>query len=208
VVEFDAAAAAPVDDGQIQGLDPDAAPPDTTSTGSVAEALDASSAVDENAVAPDASDATSDAVTLCTRLDNPLRPAGIAQLSLLVEQAYVRLVYSDCDVGAMISTNGDTLFDFQNALVAWNLQLWGCDGQSTTQLGLLRDGFVGVTSADVARLSDHYVAAASQVLAMSAEEELAMRDTLSRLTATAILVASDAFSLSVCAADAADGGGS
>src|SRR5205085_5795933 len=127
-----------------------------------------------------------------------LLPARVAQLSLMVQRAYVRSVYLDCDVGRMIAANEDTLSDFENAVVAWNLQFWGCNDQTTTTFGILRAGFDGVTSADVARLIDHYVAAATPELSMSPPEVLSMRAGLEKLGAPATIVASAEFSLSRC----------
>jgi hypothetical protein len=153
---------------------------------------------------PDA-DASSTSPPLCVRLDDPRLPAKTAELSLLVQRAYVRAVYLDCDVAEMIATDEDTLSDFENALVAWNLQFWGCNGQTTTTLGIVRAGFDEITSTDAARLVDHYVEAATGLLSMSSSEQLSMRDALAHLVAMADVRPSDQFSLSRCnALDASD----
>jgi hypothetical protein len=210
------------DDAATPALDIDAmeAPPDagagaespadnsTAASSGELIAEDAAEAGESDASAEGAASADSgtpdgpSALTLCLRLQDPRRPAGTVQLSLMVQQAYVRLVYLDCDVAAMIAQDEDTLSEFQNALVAWNLHFWGCDDQPPTDLGILRAGFDGVTSADIARLIDHYIASANQVLVMSAGEEGSMRAALASLGALAAPRASNEFSLSTCTADA------
>jgi hypothetical protein len=202
VVEGDVAE---LDDGDASPAAESAIAPDEAGPGD-ATTFDAT---DDHAREPNDSSATP---ALCVRLENPLLPAGTAQLSLMVQRAYVAAVYQDCDVGQMIAADEDTLSDFQNALIAWNLQFWGCNGQTTTTLGIVRAGFDGVTAADVDRLVDHYVAAATEVLSMSSPEALSMREAFAELAAAATLRASNEFSLSRCdtldaaAADAPEGG--
>src|SRR5262249_29947836 len=145
-------------DGDARAAEGDGAaatPSDATAAEPESEAADERAANDDTPVLDDGAsdgDVSSGTPALCVRLQNPLLPAGTAELSLMVQRVYVRSVYLDCEVAEMIAADEDTLSAFQNALVAWNLQFWGCDGQTTTALGIVRAGFDDVTTTDVARL--------------------------------------------------------
>jgi hypothetical protein len=160
-------------------------------------ATDASSPADGSAIS----------LTLCSRLNDPQRPAHTSTLSFDVVQTYVRLVYLDCAVARMVADDEDTLSVFQNALVSWNLSFWGCRAEGTGLLGILRQGFNDATPNVIARLVEHYVAACNQVLLLSPPEELEMRQALTVLSASLVPEA-DALSLSICAVEAGpdDGG--
>ena len=189
----------PVEEGDA-GLDASGASLETDGSedgDSDAAPADASSEVDGSTIE----------LTLCSRLDDPQRPAHTSTLSMDVEQTYIRLVYLDCSVARMVTDDEDTLSVFQNALVSWNLTFWGCRAEGTSQLGILRAGFDDATPGEIARLVEHYVAACNQVLLLSPPEELEMRQALAVLGASLVPDA-DALTLSTCAVEAgSDDGG-
>ncbi len=147
---------------------------------------------------------------LCVRLYDPMRPNGITQLSEQVNKEYVTRVYRDCNVSKMARTDLDTIFEFYNDLLPFSLDLWGCTMHNAMGFGLVRANIniTDLTSADAARLVEHYVAAATSVLRLDATEATQMRLDLTRLSALGITRQSDEFALSMCTADAgADGEG-
>src|SRR5206468_881402 len=110
----------------------------------------------------------------------------------------------DCDVAKLVKAEIDTLFMFVNDLLFFSLDLWDCSKHTATDFGLGRPEFPDMTSADVARLIDHYMAAATKILRLDASEAAQMRADLTALGALAIARPSAEFALSMCGPD---GGG-
>jgi hypothetical protein len=157
---------------------------------------------DANSGASDSSDAARPA--LCIRLYDPTNPDQVNKLAEQVEGDFFDRVYRDCDVSKMVRTEVDTLFNFANDLLLYSLDLWGCSKHPVMDFGLARTEFPDLTSADVARLIDHYMAAATKVLRLDAGEAAHMRADLTRLGALAVKRQSTEFALSMCTPD---GGG-
>jgi hypothetical protein len=174
------------------------------------------------AVGPDgsASDAASEAAEgradasdagrsiLCVRLSDPTRPNAITMLAEQVDKEYVTRVYRDCNVARMAREDLDTIFQFYNDLLIFSLDLWGCTQRQVSTFGILRPiSVTELTSADAARLIDHYVGAATTILRLDIAEAAQMRQDLTRLGQTAITRTSPEFALSTCGVDGGTEGG-
>jgi hypothetical protein len=151
---------------------------------------------------PDSADAARSG--LCIRLYDPMKPNYVNTLAEQVEGDYLNRVYKDCDVAKLVQAETDTLFMFANDLLFFSLDLWGCTKNTAMDFGLGRPEFPEMTSADVARLIDHYMAAATKILGLDTSEAAQMRADLTALGASAIAHPSEEFALSMCGAD---GGG-
>jgi hypothetical protein len=163
--------------------------------------------------APEASESGADASDagrsiLCVRLSDPQRPNAITMLAEQVDKEYVTRVYRDCNVARMAREDLDTIFQFYNDLLIFSLDLWGCTQRQVTTFGILRPiSVTELTSADVARLVDHYVGAAGTILHLDMAEAAQIRQDLTGLGQTAITRTSQEFALSTCGADGGTEGG-
>ena len=108
-------------------------------------------------------DTSAEPLQLCLRLDDPTRPGILTELTNSVRKEYFRLLYLDCDVGLAVRPS-TIVPEFANDLIDWNFDFWGCRQSPTTKFGLVRKGTRELTSADAARLIDHYLEAATLVL--------------------------------------------
>jgi hypothetical protein len=149
-----------------------------------------------------ASEGDAGRTVLCVRLFDPARPNSASMLAEQVEVDYFARLNHDCDVAKLQKTQLDTFFNFQNDLILYQLDLWGCTQQAAEGFGISRPEFPNLTSADVARLIDHYVAAATKVLMLSAAEAAQIRSDITVFGAAAITRQSDEFSLSMCLPEA------
>lgn len=137
---------------------------------------------------------------LCRRLPAP------QQKSQEVVLAYRRHVYQDCRAQRMILENGSEVYVFLNTLNAWTFAIWGCTSAAASGFGPLRDGFT-VTVADLVLLSQLYVTATDQVIELSVQERVELRDALERLAAAVPVAAGVHHQLAVCEDGVAGAGG-
>jgi hypothetical protein len=143
---------------------------------------------------------------LCVRLYDPMKPNYVNTLSEQVEGDFFNRVYKDCDVAKLVQAETDTIFMFANDLLFFSLDLWGCSKRPVTGFGLGRPEFPDMTSADVARLIDHYMAAATKILRLDDTEAAFMRADLTALGKGAVSRQSNEFALSMCGLDGGDAG--
>jgi hypothetical protein len=200
----------PSDDGHDDALDGrDAAHDVGRADGDAATGLDARHDGGGGGQDGDAaSEGDAGRTVLCVRLFDPMRPNSANMLSEQVLNDYVGRLYQDCNVSKLVKAQLDTFFNFQNDMILYQLDLWGCSQQPASGFGITRPEFPGLTSADVARLIDDYMESATKVLKLSAMEAAQMRGDLTGFGAAAITRQSDEFSLSTCVpeggADATD----
>lgn len=188
----DASAIDVVTDAGGRDAEPDAANSFDASTRSAPEDGGKDASSDE--VAPGA--------TLCVRVDDLQHPDVLNQLTVNVTRQYLRLAGSDCDVAKVIPSNDETYL-FANQLLEFNLALWGCAGHPPpTSFDLIPTSVVELTSADAARLVDHYIEAATIVLELSPREEARLRQDLLQLSDLAGAIESSDHLLSRCGDDA------
>jgi hypothetical protein len=194
--------AADVDAAEERGFDSSDTGPDGDESAPAADAGDAfgpDRASDDGGEA-DVVDAS--APLLCVRLYDPAHPNQHTVLAEQVDKEYVQRVYRDCDVAKMARTELDTIFEFFNDLLFFSLDLWGCTLHQPNEFGLKRSIVTDLTSADAARLIDHYIGAATTILRLDMREAAQMRQDLTKLAALAITRQSDEFALSMCVSDA------
>jgi hypothetical protein len=120
---------------------------------------------------------------------------------LQVTLEYLQFVSDDCRVAKLISSNSE-IFAFENDLLVYNLDLWGCRNRNVNRFGLIHASVTDLTSADAARLIDNYIAAATLVLELNAREATQVRQDLAQQSATAITRSGDDYALSTCTAEA------
>jgi hypothetical protein len=110
---------------------------------------------------------------LCARL------SGLTTHAFNVEQAYAKAAIKDCRVSWVIPRK-DELVPFQNELVVWNLELWGCQGKPVESFALVF-GTPTLSQGDAAILIDLYMTAAKNDLELSPPEFAELKAALERL---------------------------
>jgi hypothetical protein len=137
-------------------------------------------------------------------------------LSYDLAMAYERTMIADCRANWVTSlyfdpeTNRNHRAPFLNALIQWNLRLWGCQTALPRNFPLIYqgDGVEPVlTRGDAQALIDSYLGVADDMLQLSPSELLDMRGIISRLSEPALLSNSDELSHSACSQNAGGASG-
>jgi hypothetical protein len=145
-------------------------------------------------------------LALCLRLMDPQNKTHELELSKAVDDQYIMLIDRDCRVHKANYPPGEAeaiaFATWRNVLYAYNLDLWGCTGKTTTGFALLSTAFQDVSAADAAQLIELYLSAATNVLALTAREIADLRRDLQRLASPRVTNGSTDYTLSACAPDA------
>ncbi|HKQ71708.1 MAG TPA: hypothetical protein VJT73_20335 [Polyangiaceae bacterium] len=144
-------------------------------------------------------DVAAERVVVCARVDDPLRPSHIRELTNAVSITYLDLVETDCTVTNLLPSSRAAIVDWLNAIDVWTWGLWECPESTTpATFVLVHDQVTDLTSADAAHLIDIYLKASSRVVALTAKETAYLRQTLERFAASAVKWQSNDHIFSAC----------
>jgi hypothetical protein len=138
-------------------------------------------------------------------------------LSYDLTMAYERTMIDDCRANWVTSlyfdpaTNRNDRAPFLNALLHWNLQLWGCQSALPRDFPLIYQGDAVepvLTRGDAQALIDSYLQVSDDMLNLSPAERVDMRTIISRLSEPALLSNSDELSHSACSQNTGGASGS
>jgi len=166
---------------------------DTAALGGAAGSLGSAGAGGE-AVGP----SSGEQLKLCDRLLN------VVPHSTAVTRAFRNVAYVDCRITWVIP-RATQLDDFVQALLIWNLQLWGCQGAPVTAFALAKPGAM-LSAGDAAILIEMYMNAAQAELDLSPPEAAELRAAIERLAAPVVVSDSSEPSQSRCPVDMGNGG--
>jgi hypothetical protein len=144
-------------------------------------------------------------LTLCQRL------SMVTQASTTLSKAFEKLVYADCRVNWLNHLYLDFMpnkrDDYLNALIPWNLQLWGCPGATPVGDFPLVFGKPPLSQGDADIVIGYYVDAAIAAFSLTQEEQDDMRTALEHLATTVIVDESAEPSQPSCEEPGAGGSG-
>jgi hypothetical protein len=139
------------------------------------------------------------------QLDICARLSGLTTHAFNVEQAYAKTAIKDCRVTWVIPRKDD-LVAFQNGLVVWSLELWGCQGKPVENFALVF-GTPALSQGDAAILIDLYMTAAKNDLGLSPPEFAELKAALERLAQPLITSPSSEPSQPDCPVEVGGAGG-
>lgn len=137
---------------------------------------------------------------LCERL------TGLVPHSTKVTQEFRNASIRDCRITQLIPRASTGLDDWVQALLIWNLELWGCQGSPVTRFVLAKPGAT-LSAGDASVLIETYMNIADAELDLSPPEFTEMRAAIERLSTPVVVSPSMELSQSKCVVPGAGGAG-